>query len=320
MNFYTDFLVQNYAKKIGPLEENLKSLSFLLPGKFNHSSLISEFLYALVSSVQLLHRRIISLHFAGKNVGEFLERTSKLYRIISYLLSVIVNFQTSTEMLMNRFFHGQRLNVITLIELCKCALKIALFAIGQGKKAVPHAFLDDSFPFVLLNRTKTPEKGKYSGKVVSPPEQSIQESLPSKRNNSSPTLTSTMQQLREVVHIIQPVVYIALIRHYGLSGNGSRSWKPWIAGLGMFCFANLAHILPNFQPEEPSTIDTKEANARVKELVLFLLKEPFYSTFVKDKIDAFTAKSESFFLLKPVISLVKEYQSLFEQNFYYCNK
>lgn len=319
MKSYTAFLLENYAQKIGPLEENLKSLSFLLPGKFNHSSLISECLYALVSSVQLLHRKIISLHFQGKNSGELLERTSKLYRILAYLLSVIVNFQSSAEMLINRFFEGKRINVITLIELCKCALKLALFAISGGKKAVSHAVLDDSFPVALSNRSTVPEKGKYSGKVVSPPE-SIQQNTPLPSENQ-PKLTSTMQQFREVVHIIQPVVYIALIRHYGLQGNGSRSWKPWIAALGMFCFSNFPHISPfTNQQEQPAAIGSKEANARTKDLFLFLLKEPFYSTYVKDRIDAFCSSSESFFFLKPLVSLLKEYQCLFEQNFFYTNK
>lgn len=99
------------------------------------------------------------------------------------------------------FGNVKKYNVILLIEGVKCLLKLLIFISTKGKPVL-HSLLNEQSPPLLKNCINSKfEMGKLSGKLTSVPAdiQFNYKSLVSPKESSG--------SLREIVGIVQPVVY-----------------------------------------------------------------------------------------------------------------
>lgn len=261
-----------------------------------------------------------------------MERSSKSWRIVSYFLVLVRNFQTSIEILADKLVGGGdkrdgKFRIIFVVELIKAILKIIMFIISKGRPVLYCCLNGNSSTTTLPSIKNQPdlaggnascgalEKGKMSGKLMSiPNEIEFNHKLLAQMNKNE---TKNESNLWELVGILQPVVYISLLlgTKESLSGGGNRrskSWLPWSVGVVML----LVHLY-----KTSKNVSVEEGRKRKQDLLFFSLKEPFYGTFIQPILnDLLESKSSSSFILRPVFSLLREYKWLFENSYFYTNK
>lgn len=135
----------------------------------------------------------------------------------------------------------------------------------------------------------------------------------------SQCLTRT-EQLRELAHIARPVVYASM---YIFGRNPSVKWAAWSAALGLELFASWPEIQQHLSKvpsiDSHSQIEKDEDRSRTVRLLLFLLREPFYSDFTKSRIDSFKESLGEWKILKPLVQTTDTYQKLCETIHFYTS-
>jgi len=95
---------------------------------------------------------------------------------------------------------------------------------------------------------------------------------------------TSVEKLRELAHILRPLVYASLY----IYGKGSRRtrWMAWGLSLSMELFSSYPSIIQTLRSKSSGTeaisfLEEDENKSRILRLALFLLREPFYSSFTK---------------------------------------
>ncbi|KAK9143569.1 hypothetical protein Syun_012969 [Stephania yunnanensis] len=92
--------------------------------------------------------------------------------------------------------------------------------------------------------------------------------------------------IQEVLHITRPLIYVLLIRKYG-----TRSWKPWVLSLAVDLTGAgiLSQILcVRHQRREGhllSNLEKNEVSRRKLLWALYLMRDPFFSTYTKERLE-----------------------------------
>ncbi|KAK9147688.1 hypothetical protein Scep_006445 [Stephania cephalantha] len=92
--------------------------------------------------------------------------------------------------------------------------------------------------------------------------------------------------IQEVLHITRPLIYVLLIRKYG-----ARSWKPWVLSLAVDLTGEgiLSQILRvRHQRREGhllSNLEKNEVSRRKLLWALYLMRDPFFSTYTKERLE-----------------------------------
>ncbi|KAJ3031315.1 UNVERIFIED_CONTAM: Peroxisomal membrane protein pex16 [Siphonaria sp. JEL0065] len=128
MNGYAKFLIA-HAPVVGSLESLAESVTYILPGRFEHSEIVAEALHSFVSILSTYHDTVLSKHFGAKSKGgpsKFNQYTTHLmalgplYRVAAYLATLCDFTQVFSEMLAKDYVSEQfRWKVIAKIELIK---------------------------------------------------------------------------------------------------------------------------------------------------------------------------------------------------------
>ncbi|KAK4803424.1 hypothetical protein SAY86_003241 [Trapa natans] len=122
---------------------------------------------------------------------------------------------------------------------------------------------------------------------------------------TKPTLSSILSErgfsgalflLGETLFITRPLIYVLLIRKYGML-----SWAPWflslaidLLGAGIFSPVSLSKTGQENQRFLPSTLEKDEMRRRKLLWALYLMRDPFFSKYTRQKLES-TEK-----LLEPV--------------------
>lgn len=129
-----------------------------------------------------------------------------------------------------------------------------------------------------------------------------------------------LEKLRELAHIARPAVYASM---YIFGRSPSAKWAAWSAALGLELFASWPEIqqllskVPSIKSH--SQIEKDEDRSRAVRLLLFLLREPFYSDFTKSRIDSLKESLGEWKILKPLIQTTDTYQKLCETVHFYTS-
>lgn len=126
----------------------------------------------------------------------------------------------------------------------------------------------------------------------------------------TPTL---LAKVREAAHIIRPVLY-AIVMGATLvrpsSGGHRWRWAAWGATLSLDLFANWPQIhalldksVATKTTHNISAIEKDEQQIRLLKMLLYLLREPFYSGASKKYLDSVSAALFSWRLLRPFVGI-----------------
>ncbi|KAJ3083855.1 Peroxisomal membrane protein pex16 [Rhizoclosmatium hyalinum] len=130
----------------------------------------------------------------------------------------------------------------------------------------------------------------------------------------------------EWMHMLRPLVYLMALRKYG-----TKSWNPWVLSLILEASSLGIHYnaqsISEFISGQPSTtkkpmrkfLEKDELQRRLWLLGYYLLRDPCYSLFVKERLDKFCESMSK----KPIISLASgllaDYIPLWENYYFLVN-
>ncbi|CAI0425210.1 unnamed protein product [Linum tenue] len=123
--------------------------------------------------------------------------------------------------------------------------------------------------------------------IMEPPAPVVQRTTLSKLLNER-GVSGVLFVLGEALFITRPLIYVLLIRKYGV-----RSWVPWFLSLavdfvGVGCLTPLSILRFGGREQQSNFTDAEEHELRRRKLLwaLYLMRDPFFSTYTRGKLES----------------------------------
>jgi peroxin-16 len=173
LNMYSDFITKN-AGAVGQVEGALRSLSYILPGRFRESEIASESLNSGVQLLSLYHDSLLSRALAQSlrsqkslqhqsphnRYTRFYCQKSSTYRRTATTLQCVQYTELLVEMVAKRRGEKMRWRVVVLLEAIKAICRFALMRLTNSRPLL-------SPP--LPEREAVPEQPQQDEEIHSPP-------------------------------------------------------------------------------------------------------------------------------------------------------
>jgi peroxin-16 len=147
LNQYSNF-VQKNASSVSQIESALRSLTYIIPGRFRDAEIASESLHSSIQLLSLYHDSLL-LRAVSKLPGmpkierplnrytKYWTAKSKMYRRIALLLQCIRYTELLWEMAAKRRGEKVRWRVVVIIEILKALCRLLLLRVTGGRMVVP---------------------------------------------------------------------------------------------------------------------------------------------------------------------------------------
>ena len=265
INMYGDFITKNQSS-VTQIESALRSLTYIIPGRFRDAELASESLHSSIQLLSMYHDTLLARtisklpgmphHQSPHNrYTKFWIQRSKFYRRTATLLSMIQYTELLLEMMAKRRGEKMRWRIVIILEVVKAFCRLCLLRITNSRPLVTpplpereiipeEASLeeeDSSDEGFLEERPREPKEYKMKRTGLSLP------TLPNPGDISTYLLSKVLTaddikapntllnkvngsaQVAEWLHILQPVVYaLAMAR-----SKDKKNWQPWLLGLSI---------------------------------------------------------------------------------------
>ncbi|KAH8648594.1 peroxisome membrane protein [Xylariales sp. PMI_506] len=150
LHMYSDFITKN-AHQVSQIESALRSLTYVIPGRFRDAEIASETLHSGVQLLSLYHdavllRALSSIPGLATRIPSpharytrFWTAKSRLYRRIALMLQVVQYTELLWEMAAKRRGEKIRWRVIVVIEAIKAVCRLLLLRITNSRPIVTPA-------------------------------------------------------------------------------------------------------------------------------------------------------------------------------------
>ncbi|MCJ1469675.1 Peroxisomal membrane protein pex16 [Pseudocyphellaria aurata] len=251
---YEEFVTKN-ASQVSQIESALRSLSYIIPGRFRESELASESLHASLLLLSHYHTTLFSpppRPSPHNRYTRFWSKSSPLYARVSLLLRTIQYTELLCEMCAKRHSEKLRWRLVVALELVKAVCRFIILRVTGGRMGVspPVAEREGVVPPESGGDASGDEEDEGRGKewqmprtgmrlpALPPPSGASITNFLSHRVISADEiksahrlmrrLTSLQGQIAEAMWIVRPLVYALAMQR--LRGN-KRDWRPWVLGL-----------------------------------------------------------------------------------------
>ncbi|TWU71339.1 Peroxisomal membrane protein pex16 [Metarhizium rileyi] len=272
---YDDFITKN-AGQVSQIESALRSLTYIIPGRFRDAEIASESIHSLVQLLSLYHDGLLSraasrlaaaapARTAHARYTRFWSQRSALYRRVATTLQMVVYTELLCEMAAKRRGgERSRWRVVVLIEAVKAACRLLLLRITRSRPLVTPA-LPEREPVPEEGEDEIPDeepgRGGYSYSLDARPAHEREWKMP-RTGMSLPSLPDPsdissyllgrvltaddikpagklLNRVRGASHAAEVLHILApLVYAVALARRGSsKSWAPWILGLSVECIA-----------------------------------------------------------------------------------
>lgn len=268
LGMYSDFITKN-SSAVSQIESALRSLTYIIPGRFRESEIASESLHSGVQLLSLYHDSLLAKAVARipgaqrqqptphNRYTKFWTDRSPTYRRIALVLQMIQYTELLWEMAAKRKGEKMRWRVVVLLEVVKAVCRLLLLRLTNSRPLVspplPQREVDPSTledTSASSNGMDTPptEQETEAENWVMPRTGLSMPSLPDASDISNYLLSKVLTaddikppkallhrvsgkgEVAEVLYILRPVIYALAMQHF--SGD-RKSWRPWLIGAGL---------------------------------------------------------------------------------------
>lgn len=157
LHIYADYITKN-ASQVSQIESGLRSLTYIIPGRFRDAEIAAESIHSGVQLLSLYHDTILSRasslgsslsklpsavpppqRSAHNRYTSFWARKSALYRRVAYALQVVQYTELLCEMAAKRRGERVRWRVVVLVEAAKALCRLLLLRITRSRPVVTPA-------------------------------------------------------------------------------------------------------------------------------------------------------------------------------------
>lgn len=145
LHLYSDFILKNQSS-VTQIESALRSLTYIIPGRFRDAELASESLHSSIQLLSLYHDTLLSralsklpgMHRqnAHNRYTKYWMKGNRMYRRVAMLLSMIQYTELLWEMMAKRKGEKIRWRVVVFLEFIKAVCKLLLLRITKGRPLV----------------------------------------------------------------------------------------------------------------------------------------------------------------------------------------
>ncbi|KAF9194741.1 Peroxisomal membrane protein pex16 [Haplosporangium sp. Z 767] len=264
---YESFIFKN-ASQISSIESTLRSLTYILPGRFDDAELASEALFSTLNLLGIYHDTILTRHVASlpashrptpsplNRYTRDWQNSSVMYKRIVMVLTVIQYTEVLIEMgVQKKWGPKYKWQVITALEAIKAAGRVSLMQLTNQRMIMYPVHTErDVDPSTLADlaeaessvndshwtgtRTGTTrlqlsavQKSSKSGKSSDVTEFLLSKVLTPDLVRKPRDLVGTLSGLGaigEYLFILRPLIYVLAMRKYG-----QKSWYPWFLSLAI---------------------------------------------------------------------------------------
>lgn len=300
----------------------------LITGKFSDSFLFTEGVLSLsnllvIANDQIIKREVYKHEFRTASINSE-EHKLKLF------LTVLENLEVVLEITSKRILGDKRrFIIIFIIQAVKCIGRLVLIlkyknrisqspAIGKAldrknlfkrqSDEVPTEINNSSITLKLKRSGKTIRKVSQTPPLYSrsfiPPQDELE---PADRFGS---LNHKAIKNAEIMYILKPMLHLGAVGFYGY-----KSWKPYFLSM----FLDAYSIYQYYKHRNFMTSDQKkELSRRCVNMLLYILRSPFYDKYSSDKIDAFMqAMSKNIPFSKLLVEPYRAYIPKYQDTYFY---
>ncbi|PBP25228.1 peroxisomal membrane protein pex16 [Diplocarpon rosae] len=268
LTMYSTFITKNQSS-VTQIESALRSLTYIIPGRFRDAELASESLHSSIQLLSLYHDTLLARALAKlpgqsspqsphNRYTKYWINTSRFYRRVATVLAVVQYTQLLCEMAAKRKGERVRWRIVVLLEVIKAVCRLCLLRITNSRPLVtPPLPVRELLPEPEEEREEEAFEDEGVREVrpreVRPKEYQMKRTgmslpvLPNPGDISSYLLSKVLTaddikapsallnrtvgsaQLAELLHILQPVVYAVAMSQ----SREKRSWQPWLLGLSL---------------------------------------------------------------------------------------
>lgn len=324
---YETFVKQN-AQQVSQIESALRSLTYIIPGRFSESPLALESLYTSLALLSSYHTSLLpSLHPSPlTRYTNFYALRSTFYARCAQLLRTIQYTELLCEMYFKRRGERARWRLVVVLELIKAICRAIILRttgrrgvsppLSQEREVLPEETEDDdefsSSSFLSVDPTTTTTKphtllSRTNCKLAPlPPPSQISDFL--SNHALSPwdvkppsqlmhTLSTASEYTSEILFIVRPLVYALAMQRYQAD---KRNWTPWVLGLAIEIGARQIGRRKENEWRSWSGVEREEFSRRGTEMAWWGMRGAFYQRITRVWIQGFAAKLKG----KPLLDIL----------------
>ncbi|KAI3631564.1 hypothetical protein MIR68_010447 [Amoeboaphelidium protococcarum] len=243
-----DQMLLKHSHQFQTFESTLRTLTYILPGRFEDAEFVSEGLYACLNLVGMYYDNILAKKYpkllTTQQTSPFnlyirwLLQRSNPVNTVSHLLAITQHLQILVELTVRKFFGDEvHINFIMITELCKFVARMFVMHKGNYRMVLSTAVPERQHELVNSDLTGDhleEEDGGLSQQQKLPSgdldQYLVNKAMESKMRKPQNLVKSmTGESLAgEILYWVRPVLYAWLLKKYG-----TKSWKPWLTSLAV---------------------------------------------------------------------------------------
>lgn len=327
---YETFVKQN-AHQVSQIESALRSLTYIIPGRFSESPLALESLYTSLTLLSSYHNSLLpSIHPTPlARYTNLYTLRSTLYARCAQLLRTIQYTELLCEMYFKRRGERARWRLVVVLELIKAICRAILLKVtrrrvvspplAQEREVLPETE-DDFSPSDPTTQPHTLGRTQCTLAPLPPPSQisdflcthALSPSDVKPPSQLMHSLSSASEYSSEILFIVRPLVYALAMQRYQ---GDKRNWTPWALGLAIEVAARQIGRKEN-EWRTWSGLEREESSRRGRELAWWGMRGAFYERITKRWIHGFASTFKGKPLLDIVGGIIDDYEILWDDYYF----
>ncbi|KAG5672379.1 hypothetical protein PVAND_002511 [Polypedilum vanderplanki] len=326
---YAKFIADN-AETCSDIEMMTKYFGYFISGKLSNdgSNILTEAMLSFSNLLVVFNDQIIRREVINRHDDDSRERYDEEHKL-KLFLTILDNLEVLIELTSKKMFGNKRkFIVIFIIQTVKCVGRLVLLIKYKNRISQTPAieYLDRKNIFKQTQNTSPlqPElnqtssitlKLKRSGKTIrkvsnAPPIYSRNFKAPELESSDRfYSLNHTAIKNAEIMYVLKPMLHLGSVAAFGY-----KSWKSYFFPLLLDTYS----IYIYYKYRNYMTSDQKrELSRRCVNMLLYILRSPFYDKYSADKIDSFMRALNNIPFARFIVEPYRQYLPNYQDTYFY---